>query len=152
MTDLLHFEDMPVGEVLISQTHEVTADEIKAFAAEFDPQPFHLNEADGARSIAGALSASGWHTLAMTQRLMFDAYLHRAASMGSFGVEEVKWLKPVFPGDILTLRCEILDARVSTSRPEMGILTMHWQTFNQNDEVKLDMRGTGLLKVRGTNP
>ncbi|MGI9462576.1 MAG: MaoC family dehydratase [Aestuariivirgaceae bacterium] len=149
MTGLLHFEDFPVGEVVTYGAYEMTAEEIKAFAAEFDPQPFHLDEAAGAKSIAGGLSASGWHTIAVNQRLMYDGYLKHTASMGSFGVEEVKWLKPVFAGDVLTTRRTTLEARVSSSQPDMGILKMRWQLFNQTGELKLDMLGTGLVKVRG---
>lgn len=146
--DKLHFEDFPVGEVVTFGACKVTAEDIKAFAAEFDPQPFHLDEYAGTLSIAGALSASGWHTIAMTMRIMFDGYIKDAASMGSFGVDEVKWLKPVFAGEVLSCRRTTLDARVSSSRPEMGIVTFGWLVSNQHAEAKLDMRGTGLFQVR----
>lgn len=149
MDDLLHFEDFPVGEEISYGAYEVTAEEIKEFAAQYDPQPFHLDEYAGELSIAGALSSSGWHTLAMTMRMMCDGYLNRSASMGSFGVDEVKWVKPVLAGDILTVQRKTLDARVSASRPDMGVLTFQWQVFNQNDVLKLTMRGNGLVKVRG---
>ena len=146
---LLHFEDFPAGEVVTFGRHEVLADEIKAFAAEFDPQPFHLDEYAGELSIAGALSASGWHTLSMIMRMMFDGYLKNTASMGSPGVDEVKWVKPVFAGDVLTCRRTTVSARISTSRPEMGIITFRWQVSDQNGELRLDMRGIQLVKVRG---
>jgi acyl dehydratase len=146
---LLHFEDFPVGEVVTFGSYEVSADEIKEFAAEYDPQPFHLDEYAGELSIAGALSASGWHTLSMTMRMMFDAYLKNAASMGSPGVDEVRWAKPVFAGDVLSCKRTTVSARVSSSRPEMGIITFRWEVSDQNGELKLDMQGIQLVKVRG---
>jgi acyl dehydratase len=149
LSDLLYFEDFPVGETVTFGAYQVTAEEIKTYATEFDPQPFHLDEYAASLSIGGALSASGWHTLAMSMRMMFDAYVGRAASLGSFGVDEVKWLKPVFAGDILTCRRTTLDARVSASRPEMGLITFHWLVSDQHGQAKLDMRGNGLLKRRG---
>ena len=152
MDDLLHYEDIDVGQVDTFGVYEVTTEEVRAFAAEFDPQPFHLDEAAGAASIAGAMSASGWHTISMCMRMMCDGYLKYSASMGSFGVDEVKWVKPVFPGETLHMRREVLDKRISSSRPEMGILKLHWQAFNQDDELKLDMTGIGLFKVREAQP
>lgn len=149
MSDLLYFEDFPVGNVSTFGAYEVTLDEVRAFASEFDPQPFHLDEEAGARSLAGALSASGWHTTAMCMRMMYDGYIGRAASMGSPGVDEVKWLKPVFPGDVLSMRRTTLEARVSSSRPEMGIIKSRWEVLNQNGVIKLEMTGYGLIKVRG---
>ena len=149
MSDLLHFEDFPIGGTETFGSYEVTAEEVKAYAAEYDPQPFHLDEYAGELSIAGALSASGWHTLAMSMRMIYDGYIGRSTSMGSFGVDEVKWAKPVFAGDILNIRRTTLDARVSSSRPEMGIITFRWEVFNQHGTLKLDMRGNGLFKVRG---
>ncbi len=144
----LHYEDFPAGETVRFGAYEVTADEIKQFAAEFDPQPFHLDELSGEQSVAGALSASGWHTLSMLMRMMVDGYLARSASMGSFGVEEVKWLKPVFAGDVLSCTRTTLDTRISRKRPDMGIVRFHWQVHDQHGELKADMRGTSLLTVR----
>ncbi len=148
MSDLLHYEDFTVGSVVTFGAYEVTAEEIKTFAAEFDPQPFHLDEAAGTLSLAGAMSASGWHTTAMCMRMMYDGYIGNMASMGSPGVEEVKWVKPVFVGDILSIRRTILEKRISKSRPEMGIIKSRWEVLNQHGELKLDMTGFGLLKVR----
>jgi len=149
MPDLLYFEDFPVGHVSTFGAYEVTLQEIKAFAGEFDPQPFHLDEAAGARSVAGALSASGWHTTAICMRMMYDGYVGKSASMGSPGVDEVKWLQPVFAGDVLSVRRTTLEARISSSRPKMGIIRSHWEVMNQAGEVKLEMTGYGLIKVRG---
>lgn len=149
MPDLLYFEDFPVGHVSTFGAYEVTREEIRAFASEFDPQPFHLDEAAGARSVAGALSASGWHTTAICMRMMYDGYVGKSASMGSPGVDEVKWLKPVFPGDILSIRRTTLEARISASRPEMGIIRSRWEVLNQDGVIKLEMTGYGLVRVRG---
>ena len=148
MNELLHYEDFPGGEVVTYGAYEVTAEEIKAFAGEFDPQPFHLDEEAGHASILGGLCASGWHTCAMLNRMNVDAYLTRAASMGSFGLEEVKWLRPVFPGETLSVRRTTLERRVSARRPEMGIIKFHWQVMNEKHELKLDTRGFNLFKVR----
>ena len=149
MGKLLHYEDFPAGEVVIYGAYEVTAEEIKAFAAEFDPQPFHLDEEAGRASILGGLCASGWHVCAIFNRLNVDAYLARSAGMGSFGVEEVKWVHPVFPGETLSIRRTTLERRISTRRPEMGIIKFHWQVLNTGGELKLDTRGFNLFKVRG---
>ena len=148
MDGLLHYEDFPLDQVVEFGNYEVTADEVKAFAAEYDPQPFHLDEFAGKSSLAGALSASGWHTVSMCMRMMYDGYIVNSTSMGSPGVSEVKWVKPVFVGDILSMRRTTLARRVSSKRPEMGILTFRWEVFNQHHELKLDMTGIGLFKVR----
>ena len=148
MDELLHYEDFPAGEVTTYGGYEVTADEIKAFAAEYDPQPFHLDEEAGRASILGGLCASGWHLCAIMNRLNVDAYLARSAGMGSFGVEEVKWLRPVFPGETLSVRRTTLERRVSARRPDMGIVKFHWQVLNASGEIKLDSRGFNLFKVR----
>ena len=148
MVELLHYEDFPDGEVVTYGAYEVTAEEIKAFAAEYDPQPFHLDEEAGRASILGGLAASGWHVCAMFNRMNVDAYVARSASMGSFGVEEVRWLRPVFAGETLSTRRSTLERRVSARRPEMGIIKFHWQVMNQDHELKLDTRGFNLFKVR----
>jgi acyl dehydratase len=149
ISELLHYEDFPVGEVVTYGAYRVTAEEIKGFAAEYDPQPFHLDEEAGRASVLGALCASGWHVCAILNRLNVDAYMARSAGMGSFGVEEVKWLRPVFPGETLSTRRNTLERRVSARRPEMGIIKFHWQIVNQAGEIKLDTVGYNLFKVRG---
>lgn len=148
MGDLLHYEDFPDGEVITYGAYAVTAEEIKAFAGSFDPQPFHLDEAAGRASILGDLCASGWHVCAIFNRINVDEYLARSAGMGSFGVEEVKWLRPVFAGETLSVRRTTLERRVSARRPEMGIVKFRWQVLNGGGEVKLDTRGYNLFKVR----
>ncbi len=147
--DLLHYEDFPLGEVVTFGRWDVTADDIRSFAEEFDPQPFHLDEKAGRDSILGGLSASGWHVCAMMNRLMHDAYIGRSASMGSFGIAETRWLKPVLVGDVLTMRRTTLEKRVSGSRPEMGIITFRWEAVDETGAVKTEMTGVNLIRVRG---
>ena len=120
---MLTFEDFPPGHFGSFGPRRVTREEILAFAAEFDPQPMHLDEAAASRSMLGGLSGSGWHLCAIMMRMMFDGYIGRTASLGSPGVNEVRWLAPLRPGDDLTLDVEVAEARVSRSRPDTGIVT-----------------------------
>jgi acyl dehydratase len=145
----LFFQDFPVGEVFHYGKYDVTEEEIVAFAREFDPQPFHMDKSAGEASILGGLAASGWHICAMMMRIMVDGYFGRTASMGSPGVDEVKWIRPVRPGDRLSCRRTTLEARVSAKRPEMGIVKFRWELFDHNDEKKAEMIGINLIKVRG---
>ena len=149
MSDRLHYEDFGVGQVGEHGGYEVTVAEIKDFARRYDPQPFHLDEEAGRDSMMGALCASGWHVCAMMNRLMVDAYVNRSASMGSFGLSEVRWTRPVLPGDRLRLRWTVTDKRVSARRPEMGIVSMHFELTDQRGELKLVADGVNLLRVRG---
>jgi acyl dehydratase len=148
MSDLLYYEDFTVGESWDLGDYRVTADEIKSFAREFDPQFFHLDEDRAKSSVLGGLSASGWHTCSILMRLMVDGYLGRTAGMGSPGLEEVKWRKPVYAGETLTGRMTVLAKRQSKSRPEMGLVTMRWEALSAEGETKLDMTGINLIKVR----
>jgi len=142
------FEDFHVGQVLEFGSRTVSKDEILAFAADFDPQPFHLDEAAAADSVLGGLSASGWHTCAMTMRMMCDAYLLDSTSQGSPGLENIRWLRPVRPGDTLHVRMTILETRVSKSRPHIGLVRSSWEVFNQHDEIVLQMEGWGMFGRR----
>jgi acyl dehydratase len=119
----LTFEDFPPGHFGSFGPRHVTREEILAFAAEFDPQPMHLDEAAASRSMLKGLSASGWHLCSIMMRMMFDACIGQTASLGSPGVNEVRWLAPLRPGDDLTLDIEVVEARVSRSRPETGVVT-----------------------------
>jgi acyl dehydratase len=143
-----YWEDLQPGSVRELGTVTMTAEEIKDFAAKFDPQPFHLDEQAAARSIYGSLIASGWHTCALAMRLMVDHFLKEAASMGSPGVENVRWLKPVYPGDTLRLQHTILEARPLRSRPEIGLVRTVWYMFNQHGDKVLHMEGYGMFKRR----
>ena len=108
------------------------------FARKFDPQPFHVDEAAAKQSMFGGLIASGWHTCALAMRMMCDAYLLDAASMGSPGVEEIRWLKPVRPGDTLRVRCIVLEARPLESKPHVGLVRNRWEVLNQNGGESYD--------------
>lgn len=144
----LYWEDFPAGEVAEFGAYEVTREEMVEFASEFDPQPFHLNEEIAKTSLLGGLAASGWHTCAIAMRMMWDGYLHKTASMGAPGVEEVRWRKPVYPGDVLTLRRTTLEARRSASRPEMGLVKFGWEMVNQKNETKMTMQGWAMFACR----
>ena len=130
-----YFEDFSSGEIITLGPRTVGAGEIVEFAAEFDPQPFHLDEEAGRRSILGGLAASGWHTAALTMRMICDAFLLQTASMGSPGVTSVNWRRPVLAGDTLSGVAEVLSARRSSSRPDMGIVTFRITLANQKGET-----------------
>lgn len=130
----LQFEDLATGMALDSRPRApVTAEEIIAFARQFDPQPFHLDPEAAKASIFGGLAASGWHTAAMTMRLLVDSVPFAGGSIGA-GQEELRWPRPVYPGDVLRIRTEILETRASKSKPEIGLVKTRTTTFNQNDE------------------
>lgn len=146
---MLYYEDIEVGAVRRFGSKTVTREEVIAFAAQFDPQPFHLDDAAAAATHFGRLSASGWHTGSMAMRMMVDNMKeHRQAGLGSPGIEDLRWLKPVYPGDTLRCESEILEKRRSQSRPEMGLFKSQLSVFNQHDEPVMTMRSTGLIRVR----
>ena len=144
------WEDFPAGSVREFGATPVTRDAVIAFAAEFDPQPFHLDDAAAEASLFGRLSASGWHTCAMTMRMICDDHLLEAASLGSPGIDSLRWTKPVYPGDTLSVRLEVLEARPMGSRPEVGLLRQRWQVLNQDREVVMTMEGWGMIRRRPT--
>ena len=130
----LHFEDLTPGMTLESPPRApVTAEEIITFARQFDPQPFHLDAKAAETSIFGRLAASGWHTAAMTMRLMVDTVPFAGGSIGA-GQEELRWPRPVYPGDVLRITCEILETRASRTRPEIGLVKVRTTTLNQADQ------------------
>lgn len=126
----------------------VTREAVLAFAQQFDPQPFHLDDSAAEASLFGRLSASGWHTCAMTMRMMCDHYLLRSASLGSPGIEAVRWLKPVYPGDTLSVRLQILEARPMSSRPGVGLMKSSWIVRNQDQEAVMTMESWGMFRRR----
>jgi len=147
-----YWEDFPVGSVRDFGAMTVTREATLAFAREFDPQPFHLDDEAAAASLFGKLAASGWHTCAMAMRMMCDDYLLDSASLGSPGIDNLRWLKPVFPGDTLRMRLTVLAARPMNSRPGVGLLQSRWEMFNQHDEAVLAMEGWGMFRMRGDPP
>lgn len=148
MGELLHFEDFDVGQVIDLGSYAVTAEEIREFAIEFDPQPFHLDEAAGRASLLGGLAASGWHVCAMFMRLLAVGWLNKTHSMGSNGVPEVKWLKPVLAGEVLSGSVTIVSKRVSSKRPEMGIFQCLFELFNQEGVKKTEMTAVVFMRVK----
>ncbi len=142
------FEDFPPGRVLEYGAWHVTKDEILAFAHEFDPQPCHIDEEKAKHTLLGGLSTSGWHTAAMLFRMTCDAWLLDSTAMGSPGIEEIKWLKPVQEGDDLRAQAEVREARVSKSRPEMGLVFFEKQVINQAGETAMMQRSVGMFGRR----
>jgi len=136
-------DSAPMGEVVVDR------DEVIAFASKYDPQPFHIDEAAAKASMYGGLIASGWHTVALVMRMMVDSYLSKAASLGSPGVDNVRWLKPVRPGDRIRGQRTVLESRASGSRPNMGVVKTRWEVYNQNDELVMTMEGYGMFERRG---
>lgn len=143
-----YFEDFEVGRTIEVGSRTVTEEEIIDFAARFDPQPFHVNQEAAARSLYGGIIASGWHTCSMMMRLMVDGFLKEAASMGSPGVEEVRWIKPVRGGDTLTVTTTTLEKRPSASKPDRGVVVSLWQAKNQHGEVVATIKGMGMFGRR----
>jgi acyl dehydratase len=148
----LHFEDFPVGETITFGDKLVTAEEIVEFARDWDPQPFHLDPEAAKASQIGELIASGWHTGSMMMRMLCDAYLLRSASEGAPGVEEMRWLKPVRPGDRLSVRRTTLGARTSGSRQGIGIVEFLFEVLNQNGETAMTLKSAAFFRRRAEQP
>ncbi|SDH52159.1 Acyl dehydratase [Bradyrhizobium sp. Rc2d] len=144
----LTFEDFPPGRLGTFGPRHVTRDEILAFAAEFDPQPMHLDEEAAARSMLRGLSGSGWHLCSLMMRMMADGFITRAASLGSPGVDEVRWLSPLRPGDDLMLDVDVVEARTSKSRPELGIVKFKCTARNTAGQALAEMTSPILIKRR----
>jgi acyl dehydratase len=144
----VHWEDFRVGETVAFGRKHVTREEIVTFAREFDPQPFHLDEAMARDTLLGGLAASGWHSCAMLMRMICDDYLSAAAGMGGAGMDEVRWLKPVRPGDVLTARRTCLEARGSGSRPHMGLVKLFYEVVNQHSQVVMTWVGVQMFRSR----
>ena len=149
MSDRITFEDIEPGTVIRSAPLTLTRESIMAFARMYDPQPFHLDEAAARASPLEGLAASGWQTTALGMRLFYDCFVANAASMGSPGFDEVRWLRPVRPGDALTLVLTLADKRLSASRPDRGFVTVHLDVRNGADESVMSQRGPMMLQTRG---
>jgi len=147
-SQILHWEDVSVGETVAFGRIPVSKEDIVAFASAFDPQPFHLDEEAAKDSVIGRLCASGWHSCAMFMRMLADDVMSSAAGLGSPGIEEVKWLKPVFPGDELTGRYTCTGKRVLKSRPAVGLCQMFFEMLNQRGEVVMTWSAAQMLGVR----
>ncbi len=146
------FEDLTPGSIQMLGPVTVTKDDILAFAREFDPQPFHVDEVAAKDSFIGTLIASGWHTCSIHMRLLSDGLILDSTSMGSPGIEEVKWLKPVRPGDTLRSRMTILESRPSKSRPSIGLVRFLFELLNQSDEIVMTQANWIMFARRDAEP
>jgi acyl dehydratase len=144
----LTFEDFKPGTAMTYGRYAVTLDEIRAYASEYDPQPMHLDAVAAQRSLLGGLAASGWHSCCMMMRMLTDSFLINTSCMGAPGVDEVRWLKPVYPGDVLTVRHTVLSSKVSQSKPDRGFVSFHFEMLNQNGDVVLDQRNAIMFGRR----
>lgn len=140
-----YFEDFHIGDVFDLGAITLTEEEIVAFAQHYDPQPFHISAEQAKASSFGELIASGWHTIALFMSLFADRILNHAISLASPGADEIRWQKPVRPGDVLTARLIVKARAPSRSRPEMGIVRFQWEMINQVDESVLTLQSTHFL-------
>ena len=145
MTEKYFFEDFAVGQVFATGKLQVDTDQIKSFAKQFDPQPYHLDEDAAQKSPFRGLAASGWHTAALTMRLMVDGDFKPAGGILGVGFDALSWPKPVRPGDELHAKSEILEVRPSKSRPDRGTIRVRTTTYNQNDEAVQQFTGNLLV-------
>lgn len=146
---MIHYEDIEVGRKQGFGRYEVTREEVIDYAAKYDPQPFHLSDEAAAATYFGRLSASGWHTCAMTMRMLVDNMSEvEQAGLGSPGIDNLRWIKPVYPGDVLRCETEIIEKRRSRSRPDMGLFKSRSRTINQDGDVVMEMISNGLIRVR----
>lgn len=144
-----YFEDIEVGSTARFGDYAVTRDDVVAFAEKYDPQPFHLSDKAAAQTHFGRLSASGWHTCAMTMAMLVAHFAeNRQAGLGSPGIDELRWQKPVYPGDRLRCETEVLEKRRSANRPEMGIYKSRVTVFNQDDVAVMTFISNGLIETR----
>lgn len=143
-----YVEDFPVGVRRQIGSRTVDEAEVIRFAKEFDPQPFHIDKEAAAAGFYGGIIASGWHTCSMTMRLMVDGYLSDSAALGSPGIDELRWLRPVRPGDTLTVYSTVAGVKVSTTKPDRAVMTTKTEVENQNGEVVLTMLGKTMMKRR----
>jgi acyl dehydratase len=143
----LHWEDFQPGAVAVYGPRLVTREEIVAFAAEFDPQPMHLDEAAASATLLGGLGASGWHSCCLLMRMIADGFILDSSSMGSPGIDEVRWLRPLRPGTRIRVRSTVLEKRESKSRPEMGMVKFNFEIFD-DAETTLTVLITTLMFAR----
>lgn len=149
MADLRYFEDLAVGDRAAFGRYAVTREEVLDFARKYDPQPFHLSDEAAAETHFGRIAASGWHTGAMTMAMLVEHMkAERLAGLGSPGLDELRWLKPVFPGDVLRAEAEIVDLRPSRSKPGIGSYTSRISVFNQDDATVMTFRSIVLIRRR----
>jgi acyl dehydratase len=144
----LHWEDFQPGAVAIYGPRLVTREEIVAFAAEFDPQPMHLDEAAASATMLGGLGASGWHSCCLLMRMIADGFILDSSSMGGPGIEEVRWLNPLRPGTRIRIRSTVLESRASNSRPEMGLVKFLFEMLDEADATLTTLSTTLMFGRR----
>ena len=147
-TEERYFEDYLPGAVHEFGSIMIEEAEINEFAQRFDPQPFHTEPEAAKQSAFGGLIASGWHTASLAMRLLVDHYVSRVASLGSPGVDELRWRKPVRPGDSLSIRVTVLESKLSRSKPDQGTIRSYVEVLNQHREVVMTWKGMGLVRCR----
>jgi len=147
-----YWEDIEIGARSSFGRYEVTREEVIDFASKYDPQPFHLSDEAAAQTYFGRLSASGWHTCAMMMRMLVDHMKTQdQAGLGSPGIDELRWLKPVYPGDTLRAQSVVIDKTPSKSRPDMGSYRGQTTILNQHDEPVMTLKSIGLIRRRPEN-
>lgn len=148
----MHFEDIVVGSKRRFGRYEVTADEVRSFAKKYDPQPFHLSDEGASGTAFARMAASGWHTGSMAMSMMVAEWQaeegRQEASLGAIGIDELRWLKPVYPGDVLSVESEIVEKIESRSRPDMGIVKTLVTVYNQHDEPVMQYRPIAMWRRR----
>ncbi|QYF96202.1 MaoC family dehydratase [Massilia sp. PAMC28688] len=144
----MYFEDFAPGQVIDLGTRTVSEEEIIAFASQFDPQPFHVDQQAAADSMFGGLVASGWHTCSMMMRMVVDGLMAASSSMGSPGVDKVRWLLPVRAGDTLAVSYETTAVKASASKPDRGVVWSRWSALNQRGELVCTIEGMGMFGRR----
>ncbi len=145
-----YFEDYATGSVHEFGSIAVELDEVITFGKRFVPLPYHTDAELAKNSIYGGLIASGWHTAGLMMRLYSDHYLSKVANLGSPGVDELRWDKPVFPGDELSIRVTVLDTRLSSSKPDRGIVSSFVEVLNQNREVVMSLKSVNFVRSRNS--
>jgi acyl dehydratase len=148
MKETWYFEDFAPGQDIDLGTRTVTEEEIVAFARDYDPQPFHVDHDAAAQSIYGGIIASGWHTCGMMMRMVVDGLLNRSASMGSPGLDSVRWLAPVRAGDTLNVRYQTVQVKASASKPDRGVVWSKWVAINQHGQTVCTVEGMGMYGRR----
>ncbi|MDY7537801.1 MaoC family dehydratase [Undibacterium sp. 5I1] len=143
-----YFEDFIPGNVIQLGQRTLTEEEIIHFAQQFDPQPFHINKDAASESIFGGVIASGWHTCGIIMRLVVDGFLNDSTSMGSPGLDEIRWILPVRPGDTLTVTAETLESRPSSSKLDRGVVVTMWRATNQHGQLVCTVKGMGMFGRR----
>lgn len=143
-----YFEDFAEGQEITLGGRQVTEEEIIAFATQFDPQPFHIDHDAAAKSIFGKLAASGWHTCSMMMRMVVDGILNDLSSMGSPGLDGIRWIKPVYAGDTLNVSYLTKEVRPSNSKPDRGVVVSVWKATNQHGELVATVEGMGMFGRR----